>query len=149
MTDLVIGNEIIRAHPLNLGRAQHPADIVDDLNVGCGCLFLSINLIFRVNLKSAHLLQLQEFCSLHKMLQLQSSFRHVVRLAPFFNARDVVLNLHRCIARVSHVIFGLNLHVPLFHEQKFLRIKRSLKLVTPISFNSSVMTCCTTDSSMK
>jgi hypothetical protein len=57
-------------------RYLHPADILDDLNVIQG-----------------RLLQLQQLGGLHKMLQLQRAFGHVVALAPFLNACDVVVDL--------------------------------------------------------
>lgn len=41
-----------------------------------------------------YLFELQQLGSLHQVLQLKSALRHVVRLAPFFYPRDIVLDLH-------------------------------------------------------
>jgi hypothetical protein len=38
LTYLVVGHVVIRAHALNLHGAQHPADVVDNLNIFSRCL---------------------------------------------------------------------------------------------------------------
>lgn len=36
---LIIGDEVISAHSLDLRRAEHPANVINDLNIGRGCLY--------------------------------------------------------------------------------------------------------------
>ena len=48
-----------------------------------------------------HLFQLKQFGGLHQMLQLESAFWHVMRLAPLFDTSDIVLYLHRWTPRIS------------------------------------------------
>ena len=43
--NLVVSDEIVCTHPLDLGRAKHPADIVDDLDIGSGRLCQIVSLI--------------------------------------------------------------------------------------------------------
>ena len=54
----------------------------------------AVSILMTTKLWKVYLLQLEEFGSLHKMFQLQSTFGHVMRLAPFLDPRDVILYLH-------------------------------------------------------
>lgn len=37
-TYFVISDKVVRAHALDLRWAEHPADIVNDFDIGCSCL---------------------------------------------------------------------------------------------------------------
>ena len=47
---------------------------------------------------AAYLLKLKQLGGLHQVLELKSALWHVVGLAPLFDTRDVVLDLHGCIS---------------------------------------------------
>lgn len=54
--------------------------------------------------RNKYLLQLEKLRGLHQVLELEGSFRHVMRFAPLLDTSDVVLNLHgyrEASARVS------------------------------------------------
>ena len=74
----------MRDELLNLRGREHPAHVVDDVNV-------------------AHrgLLELQQLGGLEQVLQLQRAFRHVVRFAPLFETCDVILDLHGAFPRAK------------------------------------------------
>ena len=85
---------------LNLRGRQDPADIKENVNVGRSRLaFKSSRNKLRIGQSKfeagTNLLQLQELGGLHKTLHRQGTFAQVVRLAPFLQASNVVLNLHR------------------------------------------------------
>jgi len=61
---------------LDLGGCKHPTDVENDLDIRNCCL-----------------LQLEKLRCLLKMFQLKRPFRHIVALAPFFDPRDVVVDL--------------------------------------------------------
>ena len=73
---LVVGYQILIQQLLDLVRAQHPANVLNDLNVVQGSL-----------------LQLEQLGSLHQMLKLQRALGHVMRFAPLFDTSDVVVDL--------------------------------------------------------
>ncbi|KAI3483202.1 hypothetical protein L1887_53982 [Cichorium endivia] len=81
---LVVGHVVVRDELLDLRRRQHPADVVDNVNVA-----------------QRRLLELQQLGRLHEVLQLQRPLGHVVRLAPLLDSRDVVLDLHRALPRAK------------------------------------------------
>jgi hypothetical protein len=76
-TDLIVSDVVVRTHSLDLHRAEHPADIINDLDICCG-----------------RLLELKQLRGLHQVLELKSSFGHIVRLAPLLDAGDIILDLH-------------------------------------------------------
>ena len=63
---LVVGNVVVGAHALDLSRRQHPADIVDDLQVGRSRLATKASTCRHSNTIVGHyLLQLEELGGLH------------------------------------------------------------------------------------
>jgi len=76
---LIISNVIVRAHSLNLHWTQHPANVVNDLDISSrGLMRWSVLKIKEMVEGSRYLLQLQQFSGLHQVLQLKGSFWHVV-----------------------------------------------------------------------
>ena len=59
------------------------------------CVEGIISLLISTVMIPSDLLELQQLGGLHQVLELECTFRHVVRLAPLFNACDIVLDLHR------------------------------------------------------
>ena len=97
---LVVGDIVVGAHALDLRRSQHPADIVNDLEIGGRGLQRQQTALSAIRSSgrkamATYLLELEELRGLHQVLELQSSLWHVVRLAPFLYTSDVVLDLHR------------------------------------------------------
>jgi hypothetical protein len=67
---------------LDLSWRQHPTDIKDDLDIG-----------------NRRFLELKKLGCLLQVLELQSSFGHIVALAPFFNSSDIVIDLKSSFPR--------------------------------------------------
>lgn len=79
LTDLVVSNEVVRAHALNLRRTEHPANIVNNLNVSWCCLKRIYSKLRSVwPTLSTYFLQLKQLGCLHQVLELQSTLWHVV-----------------------------------------------------------------------